>query len=307
MVIPLAPDVIELSPRHVNRGRRRLLGALALVACPALGAVPLRVVHQGPETSGDIRNAYHWDLLRAALETTRAQWGGFDIISGDNMNGLRAVGELQRGKLNLIRRSTSIELERSLRPIRIPLDKGLLGYRVFLIRRQLQARLDEVRTLDDLRRFSIGQHSAWTDVEVLERAGFTVVRGGKYDGLFGMLDSGRFDLFSRGVSEVGAEMREYGKRFPDMVVERNLLLNYPLAAYFFVRADAAGEQIAQRVEAGLASMLKDGTFDRMFDAFKAPLEQAFNLSGRRLLHISNPLLSPETPLKQANLWFVPGK
>lgn len=289
------------------RQRRCLLGAFALLALPGRAAEPLQVVVQGPESAGDNRNDYYWEVLQAALEKTRGQWGDYRLTIGANMNGLRAVEELQQGNLNLVLRSTSLELERTFRPVRIPLDKGLRGYRVFLIRRQLQSRLDQVRTLDDLKRFSIGQHAAWNDVDVLEKNGFKVVKGGKYDGLFGMLANGRFDLFSRSVIEVGDELRSQQARYPDLVVERKLLLYYPLAPYLFVRRDAGGEQLAQRVEAGLHSMLKDGSFDKMFNVLKAPIEQEFNLAGRRLLRISNPLLSPETPLRNSDLWFTPSK
>ncbi len=96
----------------------------------------------GPEANGDNRNDYYWDVLQAALEKTRAHWGDYRVTIGASMNGLRAVEELQQGKLNLILRSTGIDLERTFRPVRIPLDKGLRGYRVFLIRRPLQAKLD---------------------------------------------------------------------------------------------------------------------------------------------------------------------
>ncbi len=285
--------------------RRRALCTLAVLTLPAWAGEPLRVMHQGPESEGDTRNDYYWQLLRAALEATRERWGDFQLLAGGMMNGLRTVRQLQEKQLNIILRSTSRQLESELRPIRIPLDKGLRGFRVFLIRRQLQARLDQVRTLADLQRFSIGQHSAWNDVEVLEAAGFNVVRGGSYEGLFEMASLGRFDLFSRSAAEAVAELQGRHTRFPDLTIERNLLLYYPLAPYLFVRRDVAGEQLAIRVEAGLEMILKDGSFDRIFNAYKAPVEQSLNLRGRRLLRIPNPLLSAETPLKRSELWYDP--
>ncbi len=287
--------------------RRRLLGALALLALPARGAEPMRIVHQGPEAPGDTRNDYGWNVLRMALDKTRERWGPYQMVMGANMNGLRAVEELQLKKLNIVVRATSPELEQAFLPIRIPLDKGLLGYRIFLIRKQIQPLLDRVQTLDQLRKFSVGQHNSWTDVSVLEQSGFKVVRGGNYEGLFGMLANARFDLFSRSVKEVGAEFLANQKRYPDLVIERNLMLHYPLPPYLFVRRDGAGEQLAARIEAGLNIMIKDGSFDRMFNAMKAPLEKEFNMTGRRLFRIPNPLLSPETPLRNSDLWYNPGK
>ena len=47
--------------------------------------------------------------------------------------------EINSGLLNVIVHGSVREYEESLRPIRIPLDKGLLGYRVFLIRADRQS------------------------------------------------------------------------------------------------------------------------------------------------------------------------
>src|SRR6202051_3304126 len=42
-------------------------------------------------------------------------------------------------------------------PIAIPIDKGLLGYRVSLIRRDQQARINKVNDIQGLRLLSVGQ------------------------------------------------------------------------------------------------------------------------------------------------------
>jgi hypothetical protein len=290
-----------------NKSRRLLLATMAAFALPASAKQPLEVIHQGPESADDKRNEYFWKLLDAALNATRNRRGDYHMREGSMMNGLRAVRELQSGDLNIIERSTDLELERTLRPIRIPLDKGVGGFRVFMIRRELQAQLAEVRTLEDLQRFTIGQSGAWSDSDILSRAGFKVMRGNDYEGLFAMLAVGRFDLFSRSVDEASVELEMHRQRFPELVIERNLLLYYPLPRYLFVRRDAEGEQLATRIEDGFAIMQKDGSFDRLFADYRAPFERTLNLKGRRLFRIANPLLSADTPLKTSELWYDPTK
>jgi hypothetical protein len=243
-----------------------LLPTLSLLASPSWANAPLEVIRQGPESPGDKRDDYYWQLLDIALKRTIPRWGDYRIVGAPMMNGLRAVEQLEFNKLNIIARTTAQQLEVSLRPIRIPLDKGLLGYRVFLIRREMQRRLDRVRTLEDLKQFSIGQtDDYWTDVAILRNSGFKVVAGDRYEGLFSMLSAGRFDLFSRSVAEVADELQTRQQQFPDLVIEQGLLLYYPMPRYFFVRRDAAGEQLALRIEDGFNMMIKDGSFDRMFN------------------------------------------
>ena len=106
-------------------------------------------------------------------------------------------------------RTTSIARENALRPIRIPLDKGLTGYRLFLIKADTQAWTDPVRTLPQLQTLSIGQGATWVDSDILRANGFRVVTAPTYELLLPMLDSGRFDLFSRGVNEISHELAAF--------------------------------------------------------------------------------------------------
>ena len=286
--------------------RRFLAAAPILAACMVPGSNVLRVIHQGAESVRDTRNDYYWKLLDLVLARTLATWGPYELAAAPMyMNGPRSYYELQQGALTVIARSTGDELERTLLPIRIPLDKGLLGYRVFLIREDRQAELASVRTLADLQRYTIGQAAAWNDVPILHAAGFQVVTGSDYEGLFGMLDRGRFDLFSRSIVEAVTELEARRSSYPDLVIERNLLLYYPLPRYLFVRRDACGELLAHRLLDGFEMIQKDGSFDRLFAEYKEPIERAVNLKARRLFRIPNPTLNPLTPLGRPELWYDP--
>jgi hypothetical protein len=244
-------------------------------------------------------------LLTAALEKTVPTNGPFTLQpSAQKMNELRYVEAVKQGKeLNIIWRSTSQELEQELRPIRIPLRKGLLGYRIFLIRQQDQAKFAAIQTLDQLKQLKVGQGMDWGDVKVFETNGIPVVKGSDYEGLFTMLINGRFDYFSRGINEAYPEYEARKDKLPDLHVEENLLLYYPWPYYFFT--SKANEALAQRVETGLEMMLKDGTFDKIFYQFHQATIDKANVKQRRLFKIENPLLPPETPLARKELWYDP--
>lgn len=281
------------------------LSALSLLASLQARAGGQAAVLRYPmqEASGDQRYAYYWQLLQAALDVTEKDYGKAVLQpSTVPMNASRALVALQSGAIQVLARVTSQQLENDLVPIRIPLDKGLTGYRLFLVNAERQPELDKVGTLKQLGRFSIGQESRWVDVEILRSAGLTVVTGDSYTGLFGMLGSGRFDLLSRGVDEIAAEQAMYQHVAPRMVVERRLLLHYPLPRYYFTASSKAGRKLASRIAVGLERLRESGEFERRYRAYRAVMLKPLRLQGRRLLEISNPQLPLATPLQDKRLW-----
>ena len=266
----------------------------------------MRFVYPPPEVKGDQRHLYYWELLAAALDSNRGKYGDYEVVPYDTpMNYARAVQELEagdRGRVNIVARATSLELEERMRPIPLPLDKGLLGYRLFLIMPETQERLAQVRSLDDLRRFTIGQAIPWTDTKILQAGGFKLVLANDYEGLFKMLGARRFDLFSRGLNEIYGEWLAQRKNVPDMVIERNLVLHYPMPRYFFVPRTEQGARMAERIEDGLRRLAQSGEFERRYQAYKRSILADLNLAGRRVLRLHNPQLSPLAPTSDKFWW-----
>lgn len=261
-------------------------------------AEPLKVVHPPPESNTDQRHTYYWRLLKAALEANRDEYGDFTLSAYPTpMNFQRALAEVESGsgRVNIVARATSSELEERLRAIPLPLDKGVLGYRVALTTPAMVERLAKVRNLDDLRRFSIGQGSPWADVPILRAAGFNLVLTESYEPLFAMLSAGRFDLFLRGVNEVEAEWAERVKKYPNLVIDPYILLAYPMPRFFFVSRTEEGERLAKRIEDGLLRIARNGQFDKMYKAYKREVLGNLDLSGRLVLRIPNPELSVQAP------------
>lgn len=283
---------------------RHLLATLLLV-CPLWAqAQAMRYAYPPPESGSDVRLNYYWELLQAALDETSPKWGPYVLQASPKvMNTGRAELLLTTATdISVMTRTTSVAREQALRPIRIPLDKGLTGYRLFLIKADTQAWTDPVRTLEQLQLLSIGQGATWVDTEILRANGFTVVTAPTYDLLLPMLDSKRFDLFSRGVNEISHELTSGSRVYPGLAIERKLLLYYPLPRYFFFPRTAEGERLAQRAEEGLRLLMKSGKFEKRYQIFKKSILSELHLSGRRVFKISNPLLPAETPLAERELW-----
>lgn len=208
------------------------------------------------------------------------------------------------GRLDLAWIASDQELEETLRPIRIPLFKGLLGYRIFIINKENQFKFDGIETLDELKqKITMGQGRTWADAKILEANGFTVVKTIKYPGLFYMVEGGRFDAFPRGVHEPFGELRERADM--DLAIEKNLMIAYKMPYYFFVTS--GNEELALDVETGLNRAIADGSFNEAFmsaSQVRDVIEKA-NMKNRRVFFIDNPTLSRETPLDRTELWFDP--
>lgn len=280
---------------------------LALVTLQARAETLL--IHPAAESAADPRYQYDWAVLRAAMDETVDTFGPYKIQEADELGMVqkRVDYEMQipTGSINVFVRATSIDLEKLFLPIRIPVDRGILGYRVFLVRNADLPRFASVHKLDELRKFRFGQGKDWIDVQILTSAGFTVIEGTNYDGLFSMLTHLRFDIFSRSIDEAFSEYGKQQESNPTMSIEPSLVLHYPLPRYFFVRRDPQGKQLAKRIEKGMEKMVRDGSLVKLFFQFKKQQITQARLDKRAVLNISNPLLPPETPLSRRELWYDP--
>ena len=297
--------------------KRNLVGACVVLAAlwsaAAAMAASVVVTYPRSESPTDTQYLYDYELLRQALEATVPSHGPFELKASEQpMNQARAGDVIAAGGgvVNIFARSTAAEYERRFLPVRIPIDKGLISWRVFLVREEMQPKFAAVSSLDDLRAFSVGSFTTWADTKILRAGGFKVVTGDSYEGLFRMLVARRFDFFSRSADEAYREFDERRGVLPEMKVEQNLLLYFPTTRYFFVHRDAEGEKLAARIEEGLNLMVQAGSFDAYFLRYKGPLIARAHLPTRKVFRIDNPFMSPETRAllkSRPELWYDPMK
>jgi hypothetical protein len=291
----------------IARRRAAALLALLAAAAPGLAAEPMRYVHPPPESPLDHRYDFEWKILATALQRTHASYGDYSIAASGFMTERRQVYELAHGSgaLTMLFLGTSPQLEQQLLPVRIPVDRNLQGYCVFLIRSADQPRFDAVRDLQDLHTLSFGLGLGWIDVDILRANGLRVVTGSSYEGLFQMLAHQRFDVFLRSAVEVLDEYQQRRTLLPELKIEDHLVLYYPMPMYFWFAKSPQGRRLAERVERGMRIMLEDGSYDRIFAQYQDDKIRRLRLASRRIIRIDNPLLGPDTPFADRRLWFDP--
>ena len=268
---------------------------------------PMVYTYNAPESHLDKRYEYHWEILRTALERTTPAWGPYRMEPAVSMDERRQSFELKNatGKLSVMYLGTSPDLERTLIPIRIPVDKNLGGYMVMLIRKEDQPKFAAVRTVQDLRKFRIGLGLGWLDVDILRADGFNVITGSSYEGLFNMLANHRFDAFARAAVEILDEYAERRQKIPDLSIEQTFILYYPLPMYFWFSRTPDGQRLADRAREGLMQMIDDGTYDKIFFKYQQHKIDQLHLRERKVIRIPNPFLVPGTPFDDKRLWFDP--
>ena len=268
---------------------RQLPALMLCFACAAVTAEELRVPkfnEREPWTG------YIVELLETALAKAPGrepdQWRWVDT----RMTQDRAFLQLRSGReLDVYWSMTSAAREQGVLTVRIPLMKGLLGSRLLVIRKDSVAKLDAVKSPDDLKTsVVIGQGHDWPDTAILRAAGFNVMTSASYDTLYQMLKLKRFDGIALGANEIDDELAKHAD--PDFVIEKNFTISYPAPVFFFVTPGR--KALAERIEKGLLKMMEDGTFNALFDKRWSKQLLATNLKHRQVLHLPNPLLSPRT-------------
>lgn len=283
-----------------------LLCLLALLSGPALAETSTEdtLVVRYPtltDVSGQLyHHDYYLEILHLALASSGRNYR-VETVPLPEFREVRSEISLVKGLYDIHWLHTNRQRETRLRPIRIPLLKGMIGWRLLLVREEDQDRFAAIIDVDPLRKLPTVQGHDWPDALIMQHNGFSVVRSANWEGMFRMLASGRVDYFPRGATEVHGEIAQFPEH--GLVVEQNLALHYLSAYYFFVAPD--NEELAQVIEKGLNNAIANGSFDEIFRKHFAETIEQSNLSNRKILRMENPLLPPETPLERAELWFDP--
>lgn len=235
---------------------------------------------------------YYLALLKLALENSKAEFGDYKLEKAvQPMFQKRAILEIQNNRnLDVIWTMTSKKRETELSPIRIPILRGLGGYRIFLIREEEQARFSKINTDEQLKQFLAGQGFDWPDSLILKDNNYRLITGPGHKTLFLMLQSSRFDYMPRALHEPWNEI----KMFNGLQVETSLALHYPSPYYFFVSNDKP--KLKRRIELGLEIAEKNGSFKQLFDNHPVTklMVTSAKLESRKIFELSNNFMSEET-------------
>jgi hypothetical protein len=258
-----------------------------------------------PRSTYDIRREYGYELIETILKATEPDFGSYEFkISAPKCSRKRELQQLKIGKLiNVSIVPDTKEWEDNAIPIRIPVKKGVLGYKIFLIRKDKRDLFSKINSIEELKELKGGGEKQWTTTSAMEKLGFNLVAGSDYEGLFRMLAVGRFDYFPRGVTEIFDEIKSRPVFERDCAVEESLAIYFPLPVYIFV--SPLFPKLAVRLEAGFKKIIADGSFDKLFFEYYSDSLCKAKLKDRKIFRMNNPLLPPGSPFDNKSLWYDP--
>lgn len=244
------------------------------------------------------------DYLHKLIEMALLKSGEPFQVEPVNLNPVtesRSIHYLQSGAYTIHWLNTSKQLEDKLLPVRIPLFKGLIGWRLMFVRNSDKQLFKHITTPNQLTKYTFLQGYDWPDTQLLIENSFQVVTSTDFDNLPRMLVRHRGDVFPRSILEIWDELNFYEDM--DIVVETNLVLKYPAAYYFFV--DKKNTALRDAMEKGLNASIEDGLFDQLFISYFGDMIKRANLKKRTVINLNNTNMSEKTPFHRKELWFVP--
>ena len=264
----------------------------AIVVASATAAEPLVVTYRSPENTLDKRVDYDTEVLRLALERTRATDGDYQLVPSPAMNRSRALEAMRKNVYPNFFVVTSYEAHYRQAPevawVRFPVDLGITGYRICFLTSAIKSEVAQAATsLSALKHYTHGQGADWTDTTILRQNGFVVSPVSDYESLFRMVAARRFDLFCRGVNELFEEYRTH-RDLPGLSYDESFMLVYPLPRFYFTYS---GNRVAMdRIERGLKLAWRDGSLGALWQKKYGESIAFAKLSARRVFRLENPML-----------------
>ena len=244
---------------------------------------------------------YPIKLLALALDQTGVS---YQLIPSDNfLSKGKALDRLQDNReINIVWGMTNVQREKDLLPIRIPIFKGLIGWRLLLIRKDMAERFTYIQQFEHLVKLSPLQGRDWPDTKILQSNGFDVITERNQTSLMKMLGRAQGDFFPRSIIEVWEELaRSKVANEIQIQIQPSLGIRYPAAIYFFVNKKSV--PLANLIETGLEKAIENGAYEALFvESYKTYIEKA-QIENRTFYPLENAFLPEETPLDRKELWF----
>ena len=280
----------------------RVLLYVFLIVTFSSHGVDLVKLHK-TRSANDLRMPYKLEVLTAALEATVEKYGAYQIEQiALNRYAQRSIIDVQSAaEINLFVAVSQPEWENKAIPIRIPIKRGILNYRLLVIREGTQETFSQIKTLADLKKPIAALRKGWTTVGILKHHQLNVLEVSSLDGIFPMLSVGRVDYIPLGVNEIEDNISVRKAEISNLVIEEKLALYTKAPVYFFVSPKAP--RIAQRLEEGMETLVKNGQLKAIFYRYFGEKIKRAALNKRTIIDIENPLMTQETPVERKELWF----
>lgn len=244
-----------------------------------------------PSAQSNYLARYDREVLALALEATRGEFGPYEFKLVPEMSFSRGYKTMSNNRYpNMVVKNNydkRYETEWPLRPILIPIDRGVMSYRVCLYGVKNKPLLDKVESVDQLWSLRIGQGENWADVAILKSAGFDVYENSSIDSLVKMTAKGRIGLFCVDAGSAFVKYEEY-KSLTELRVDLGFALYYPQPRFFYTNKN--NKVLIERLTKGLNKIIHSPQYIETWERYFLSNIQRAELKTRKIFHLDNPLL-----------------
>ncbi|GAA5217648.1 transporter substrate-binding domain-containing protein [Corallincola platygyrae] len=229
------------------------------------------------------------ELLGKAMSLCRSANFSLQVLDQPMLQG-RATLEISEGEsnnLHVVWTMTSQQREMELLPVKFPIYKGLLGYRLLVVRTQDLSRFSHVKNLSDLGKLKGVQGYDWPDIEILRANGLDVDGYGTTEEMYRLLREGFVDYFPRALIEIERELALLNTG--EFSVVEGIALLYPAPGYFFTSKQ--DQALNHCINDGLNQMHGNGSYQQLFTQYFGSVLALYNYSNRQVFELTNPIVS----------------
>lgn len=280
----------------------------ALLLCGATGPSSVAAVEFTAQNEPHLAHAKA--LVSAALQAAGMEAQFADAPMGNERRNVSMISSGQTDmdmmpatpdRLNLVK-------EGRLRMIPIPLDRGILGYRINLLLESDKNKLSGVRSVQDLAAFVMGQNEGWMDIEIYRAAGVPTkeIRNWNNGQFVKQMEAGFIDLFPLGLEETLTYfLPHFRKHCPQLTVDPHILLYYPWFRFVWVSPNKKTNELFAALQRGFDIIAANGVFQETWLRYRAEPDVQ-NFVSRRIIQITNPFYGNDlVPQHYQHLLFHP--
>ncbi|MBE1301520.1 MAG: transporter substrate-binding domain-containing protein [Alteromonadaceae bacterium] len=306
-VLPKIPVIdIVMFIKEVQNKSVRYYRCLILVLCALVLSAksyanqeytsPINIVHPGEHHEGD----YTLELLAKALNAGGNKYQAVPLGHYPPRGRDFLMMEKNEG-IDIMWGTARADREARFLPIRLPIFRGLIGWRIPLVKQEKIDLFKGVSTLEQLSRYRPGQHFRWTDTRILKDNGINVFEVNNHGSIMGMLVADKFDYYPRAAIEIEGEYAL--SKDQGVVIDPHVLIIYPTAFYFYVRKD--NQALAKNLTDGLEKLIQSGEMNQLFEKHFSNILNTLAIDNRNVIRLDNQYLPEKAPLDRPELWLDP--
>ena len=191
---------------------------------------------------------------------------------------------------------TSDEREKQALAVRIPIVKGVLGYRLGIIKKSRLDYFSKLKTDGELRGLRYGLRADWPDTVIFKDNDFNVLEYSQENSGYELLEASRIDVLP-----IDALYANDITNMTDLTIDPAHVFYYPSAVYFFVNKN--NKALYQKLKSGLDKAIEDGSFDTLFNHYFESELAELALEKRQKITLVNTLLPASAPIHTKKYWY----